>query len=188
MKKIIALLILMIFCSFIFANSFINTKLDEQWDLLNDLELEMNNIRMMISSLQKDNLNLTIYSESLEKRIEVCNVKITEMQETIESMRKALLSNKEDTHEVINILGDMVEELDDYKTRLSEMELKIKRTNTFVQILIPTLSVPMIMNGVYLYINGNDKDYAKFCMSGGTVVLIGAELIWNGGKFILKLW
>lgn len=187
MKKIIALFVLIIFCSFVFSNSYINTKLDEQWDLLNDLELEINNIKILVSSLQNDNLNLTLYSESLEKRIEICNTKITEMQETIDSMRKALISNKEDTHEVINILGDMQEELDNYKKYINEIEKKAKRTDLFVQILIPTLSVPMIANGIYLYANGNEN-YGKVCMYSGIIVLVGAELIWNGGKFVLKIW
>ena len=109
------------------------------------------------------------------------------MQETIDSMRKALISNKEDTHEVISILGDMQEELDRYKIYLNEIEKKAKRADLFVQILIPTLSVPMIANGIYLYANGNEN-YGKVCMYGGVIMLVGAELVWNGGKFVLKIW
>lgn len=188
MKKFISAFVLICFSfSFVFADSFVNSKLDEQDKLLDDLELEMNGIKFLVTSLQSDNANLTTYSESLEKRIEICNQKIDEMQETIDSMRNALLSNKEDTHEVISILGDMQEELDKYKIYISEIEKKAKRTDLFVQILIPTLSVPMIANGIYLYANGNE-DYGKVCMYGGAIMLIGAELVWNGGKFVLKIW
>ena len=188
MKKFISTFVLICFTfTFVFADALINSKLDEQDELLDELELEMNNIRNLVASLKLDNENLTIYSESLEKRIETCNQKIDEMQETIDSMRKALISNKEDTHEVISILGDMQEELDRYKIYLNEIEKKAKRADLFVQILIPTLSVPMIVNGIYLYANGNEN-YGKVCMYGGAIMLVGAELVWNGGKFVLKIW
>ena len=188
MKKFISTIILICFTfTFIFADTFINSKLDEQDTLLDELELEMNNIRNLVKSLKLDNENITLYSESLEKRIAICNQKIDEMQETIDSMRKALISNKEDTHEVISILGEMQEELNNYKTYINELEKKAKYTDTFVQILIPTLSVPMIVNGIYLYANGNEN-YGKLCIGSGVVMLVGAELVWNGGKFILKIW
>ena len=188
MKKFISTIILICFTfTFIFADTFINSKLDEQDKLLDDLEVEMNNIKLLVTSLQSDNANLVTYSESLEKRIETCNQKIYDMQETIISMKKALISNKEDTHEVISILGEMQEELNNYKTYINELEKKAKCTDTFVQILIPTLSVPMIVNGIYLYANGNEN-YGKLCIGSGVVMLVGAELVWNGGKFILKIW
>ena len=188
MKKIVSFIILFNFIfTFVFADTFINNKLDEQDQLLDDLELEMNNIKNLVTSLQSDNADLLTYSESLEKRIGTCNQKIDEMQETISSMRTALISNKEDTHAVISILGDMQEELDKYKIYINEIERKAKRTNLFVQILIPTLSIPMIANGAYLYANGNES-YGKICMTSGVVMLLGAEVVWNGGKFVLKIW
>ena len=188
MKKFISVIILICFTfTFVFADTFINSKLDEQDELLDELELEMNNIKNLVESLKLDNANLTLYSESLEKRIETCNQKIDEMQETIDSMRKALISNKEDTHEVISILGNMQEELDRYKIYLNEIEKKAKRADLFVQVLIPTLSVPMIANGIYLYANGNEN-YGKVCMYGGAIIFVGAEFVWNGGKFVLKIW
>lgn len=188
MKKFISIILLISFTfTFVFADTFVNSKLDEQDKLLDDLELEMNNIKLLVTSLQSDNTNLITYSESLEKRIESCNQKIYDMQETIVSMKKALTSNKEDTHEVISILGEMQEELNKYKIYINEVEKKAKRTDTFVQILIPTLSVPMIANGIYLYANGNES-YGKLCIGSGVIMLVGAELVWNGGKFILKIW
>lgn len=188
MKKFISTIILICFTfTFVFADAFINSKLDEQDALLDELELEMNNIKNLVESLKLDNVNLTLYSESLEKRIATCNQKINKMQERIDSMRKALSSNKEDTSMVICILGNMQEELNKYKTYISEFEKKAKRTNLFVQILIPTLSVPMIANGIYLYANGNES-YGKVCVYGGAIILVGAEVVWNGGKFILRIW
>lgn len=187
MKKITSIFIIFSMLFNICANDFINEKLDRQDELLNSLELEMNAITNLVISLQSDNSNLITYSDSLEKKIEICNKRIDEMQETIESTRTALISNKEDTGEVISILGDMQTALDKYKMILAEMERKAKRTDKFIQIAIPVLSLPMVANGVYLYING-DEDYGKMCIIEGAVIFIGAEVLWNSGKFILKIW
>ena len=187
MKKFISVFLIFYMLFNLCANDFINEKLDRQDELLNSLELEMNTLRNLVISLQTDNSNLITYSDSLEKRIELCNQKITEMQETIESTREALMSNKEDTGEIIGILGDMQNALDRYKMYLAELERKAKRTDKFIQIAIPVLSLPMVANGVYLYING-DEDYGRICIIEGAVLFVGAEVLWNSGKFILKIW
>ena len=69
MKKFISIILISFTFTFVFADTFINSKLDEQDKLLDDLELEMNNIKLLVTSLQSDNTNLITYSESLEKRI-----------------------------------------------------------------------------------------------------------------------
>ena len=186
MKRFLVSLILIAFTSaFVFGNSFINDKLDEQDLLLDDLESEMTSIRLLVSELQTENSSILSYSKSLETRIDVCNDKIKKMDETIDSMRKALVSNKEDTHKVINILGDMQTEIDNYKIYVANIKKTLKRNDVIVQILIPTLSLPMIANGVYLYLNDYDN-YGKLCIEGGCILFVGAELVWNGQRLIFK--
>ena len=92
----------------------------------------------------------------------------------------ALDSNKEDTHEVISILGDMTEEI-------SKAEKQKELTNKFVQIVIPTMTLPLVVSGAYLYFATDEKDFGKLMMICGGGLFIGAEIIWNGGKFI-KIW
>lgn len=189
-KKIISVFILFNFLSsFVFSNTvnLINAKLDEQDNLLDSLEFEMQNMKLIILSLQDDKTNMTNHISSLERRIKVCKEKIKKMQSTIDSMRTALLSNKEDTHEVIEVLGQMQEELDKYKKYVSDLEKRLSRTNIIVQTMIPCLTLPMIGTGAYLYFS-DEKDIGKMCMVGGCCLFIGAELAWNGGKFIFKLW
>jgi hypothetical protein len=173
--------------SFGYSNAYISEKLNEQDEILDSIENEMNSIKLLVLSLQNENKDLTVHSESLEKRIKVCNEKIDELQDIISVTKTALESNKEDVSEIIKILGDMQEELNNYKFYIVQMENKIKRTNVFVQILIPVISTPIIANGIYLYCNGNES-YGKLCMIGGASILICAELVWNGGKFIFNLW
>lgn len=185
MKRKIGMILFLILSSVLSANTFINDKLDEQDSLLNDLESEMNSIRLLITELQTENSSILNYSKSLENKIEVCDDKIIKMNDTIDSMRKALTSNKEDTHEIINILGDMQTEIDNYKLYVSNIKKTMKRNDIIVQILIPTLSLPMVANGVYLYLN-DYENYGKLCIEGGCILFVGAELIWNGHKLIFK--
>ena len=187
MKKIYTFLTIFILFSFAYSEGYVNSKLDEQDELLNSLELEMNNVRSTINELSKANKNLTTYTISLEKTIEICNKKIEDLQKNIITMKNALNSNKEDTSTILNILGDMQLELDNYKAYVNGLEQKIKRTNVLVQVMIPTLSLPIIANGVYMCANGNET-YGKVCLYGGIALFISAEVVWNGGKFIFKLW
>ena len=188
-KKITAILILICFIStYIFSQaSFINEKLDEQEDLLQSLEIEMNNVRLYVSQLKENNEELTLTNQQLEKTIEMGEAKIESLMNNIDSMRKALLSNKEDTSTAIELLGNMYQELEQYKGELNVMRKKNKNANLFVEIMIPTVTVPLIGFGAYEYYVKNDN-MGKVMMWTGSVSLIGAELVWNGGKFVLKIW
>lgn len=187
MKKIMFLLMLVFFESFVYSNELINLKLDEQDLLLDDLEKEFNDVKLLVSTLEINNSNLANYAKTLELRVNFCNQKINELQTNIDSTKKALLSNKEDTSEIISVLGEMQDELNNYKIYVFNLEQKINRSNKFVQITIPITSLLLISNGIYLYCF-DEKECGKFCIISGTVFFCGAELIWNGGKFILKLW
>ena len=107
--------------------------------------------------------------------------KISSLKEINEELHVALNSNKEDTHEVISILGDMTEEI-------TKMNKQKEFTNKFVQIAIPTTTLPLIVSGAYLYFVTDEKDLGKTLSVCGGALLIGGEIIWNGGKFIFKIW
>jgi hypothetical protein len=92
-----------------------------------------------------------------------------------------LNSNKEDTHEVINILGNMTEEI-------SKINKQKELADKFIRLVIPTTTLPLIASGAYLYFGTDEKTLGKTLMYCGGGLLIGGELIWNGGKFILKIW
>ena len=177
-------LIIMMFVSFIFLNiysqSSINEKLDEQDDLIQSLENEMHNVRIMVNYLQQNN-------DELNGIIDKCNLKINELMENIESMKKALISNKEDTSEVIDKLTNAYNELEHYKSELMLMKKKNRNANIFVQSAIPLVTLPVICYGAYDYYHDKNEK-GKTTMIIGISGLLGGELIWNCGKFIFKLW
>lgn len=179
MKKLMMIFTLCLFGNF-YADDFVNQKLNEQNELIDNIEFEIMNMENIISSLKLDNTNLTEYTTKLENGNKVMSEEITSLKENNKELHVALDSNKEDTHEVINILGNMTEEI-------TKAEKQKELTNKFVQIAIPTMSLPLVVSGAYMYFATDEKDLGKLMMMCGGGLFIGAEITWNGGKFI-KIW
>ena len=179
MKKLMIIFTLCLFGNF-YADDFVNQKLNEQNELIDNIEFEIMNMENIISSLKLDNTNLTEYTTKLENGNKVMSEEITSLKENNKELHVALDSNKEDTHEVINILGNMTEEI-------TKAEKQKELTNKFVQIAIPTMALPLVASGAYMYFATDEKDLGKLMMMCGGGLFIGAEITWNGGKFI-KIW
>jgi septal ring factor EnvC (AmiA/AmiB activator) len=179
MKKLMIIFTLCLFGNF-YADDFVNQKLNEQNELIDNIEFEIMNMENIISSLKLDNTNLTEYTTKLENGNKVMSEEITSLKENNKELHVALDSNKEDTHEVINILGNMTEEI-------TKAEKQKDLTNKFVQIAIPTTTLPLVACGAYMYFATDEKDLGKLMMMCGGGLFIGAEITWNGGKFI-KIW
>lgn len=181
MKKLLIFYIVSILCfENLYADDFVNQKLNEQNDLINNIELEILNMDKLISSLKLDNINLSEYATQLENGNKAMSEEIISLKENNKELHTALNSNKEDTHEVINILGGMSEEI-------AKINKQKELTNKFVQIAIPTMTLPLVISGAYLYFVTDEKDFGKLMMICGGGLFIGAEITWNGGKFI-KIW
>ena len=177
MKKILMFILSTVLFVNVYADDFVNQKLNEQDELIENIETQILNMTQIISSLKLDNLDMSGHIEELENS----NNKISSLKEINEELHVALNSNKEDTHEVISILGNMNEEI----SKINEQK---KLANKFIQIAIPTTTVPLIVSGAYLYFATDEKDLGKTLSICGGALLIGGEIIWNGGKFILKIW
>lgn len=113
---------------------------------------------------------------------------------------KALISNKEDTALAITMVGELQAEngnlkneinnikvnFDIYKEYAEEQIRKEKRAIALGNIIIPATTVPMIIAGSVLMATNND--YGKPILYTGVGLLVGCELVWNGGHFIFKIW
>ena len=113
---------------------------------------------------------------------------------------KALESNKEDTALAIAIIGDITEENNKIKEEaanlkkmtesleevVADYKKKQERANIVANIAIPVATVPMIISGAVLTATNNDL--GKPILYTGLGCLVGCELVWNGGHFVLHLW
>lgn len=113
---------------------------------------------------------------------------------------KALISNKEDTALAISMIGELQEEKDNLKTEVKTLHeqfnayvefadsciKKEKRAMIVGNIMIPATTVPMIVAGSVLMATNND--FGAPVLYSGIGLLVGCELVWNGGHFIFKVW
>ena len=181
MKKILMFILSTVLFINAHADDFINQKLNEQDELIENIETQILNMTQIISSLKLDNLDMSSHIEELENNNNKMNTEISSLKNINDELYVALTSNKEDTHEVISILGDMTEEI-------SKINKQKQLINKFIQITIPTTTLPLIVSGTYLYFATDEKDLGKTLSICGGALLIGGEIIWNGGKFILRVW
>lgn len=189
MKKLIAIIILFCFIPLYCFPQELNIidVVNEQDDLLTQLENEFASLNMMINMLKDDNAHLKLDNEELQKYIDLCNEKIKQLLFNIEDMKKALNSNKEDTSVVITILGDMQEELEKHQEYINSIQHKLDLSYKVTNIIIPLTCLPIAIDGIYNYSQGNIKNGNNLMIAFG-ITLISAELVWNGGHLILKLW
>ena len=181
MKKFLIFTTFILLSAKVYCDDFVNQKLNEQDELIDNIEAQIINMAQTISLLKLDNNDLNEHVIKLEINKNKMTQEISSLKNVNKELHTALNSNKEDTHEVINILGDMSEEI-------SKINKQKELTNKFIQIAIPTITLPLITSGAYLYFATDEKDLGKLMMMCGGGLLIGGELVWNGGKFILKIW
>ena len=181
MKKFLIFTTLILLSATVYCNDFVNQKLNEQDELIDNIEVQIINMTQTISLLKSGNDNLNKHTTELEIDKNKMSQEISSLKNVNKELHTALNSNKEDTHEVINILGDMSEEI-------SKINKQKELANKFIQMTIPATTLPLITSGAYLYFTTNEKDLSKLMMMCGGGLLIGGELIWNGGKFIFKIW
>jgi hypothetical protein len=113
---------------------------------------------------------------------------------------KALISNKEDTALAITIVGDLQLENKNLKNEIENINVQFKNYKEYAEdcikkeekaiimgnILIPIATVPLIISGSILMATNND--YGKPMFYTGVGLLVGCEMVWNGGHFIFKIW
>lgn len=181
MKKFLIFATFILLSVKVYCDDFVNQKLNEQDELIDNIEAQIINMTQTISLLKLDNNDLNEHVTELEINKNKMTQEISSLKNVNKELHTALNSNKEDTHEVISILGDMTEEI-------SKINKQKELTNKFIQIAIPTTTLPLITSGAYLYFATDEKDLGKLMMMCGGGLLISGELVWNGGKFIFKIW
>ena len=80
MKKILMFILSTVLFVNVYADDFVNQKLNEQDELIDDIELQIVNMNQTISSLKLDNLDLTEHIDELEKSNIKMNNKISSLK------------------------------------------------------------------------------------------------------------
>lgn len=87
---------------------------------------------------------------------------------------------------MISELGRLSEKIKNLTERIAFLEIANKRALIATNIIIPVATIPMVFTGAILMVSNND--YGKPVFYTGLGLLIGCELVWNGGHLIFKIW
>lgn len=108
------------------------------------------------------------------------------MKENLENYKKALESNKEDVDYIIELFSETYAEVQRLNEYVAVAKKKERNNEIMINIMIPVATVPMIVTGGILMATNND--FGKPVLYTGVGLLVGCELVYNGGHFLFKIW
>lgn len=161
--------------------------LNQNEQIYKQLEDDFKSIQSLVDVLKSANSNIQLNANSIKSISDNAIIRINNLEENIEHFKSALISNNEDLGTVINELGELSVELSEYKAYVNSLKLRMTRNEIIVNTIIPITTLPLVGFGVYDILNDN-KVKGNFELYSGIGLFVGAELIYNGGHFILKLW
>ena len=112
------------------ANSLKDSLTQSEMDLMNPFEL-LDQLEMTLNEAQKNYEAAIKSSLSLEKDLLNMKLELESSQKTLEELKKALLSNKDDTSYLISELGELFEKV----KKLNEVLESYKKTQKRLKIL-----------------------------------------------------
>lgn len=194
MKKYLILLLFIIVSLNVYSQEKIDVSLDEfiteeelnsndvvdAWALWD--QLEQNSIE-----LQNQVRDLMMANTGMEDQLSSLSIEIANLKLNLENYKQALISNKEDTSSLLILLGESKQDLQIIKEKIALVEAREKRNTILMNIMIPTLSsIPIIIGGIEMANDNTDRgwNYIKV----GAFTLLGAELVYQGGKWVFHLW
>lgn len=107
-----------------------------------------------------------------------------------QTLKTALISNKEDTSAALLVAGELQEQLDKYKEYIQYVEKRLKDNHFFINMTYPTLFVAGAIAGVGGYLlfdgastNNNTKIKTGAIMSSvGVATFTVVEIVFNVGR------
>lgn len=155
------------------ANNLKDNLSQSEMDLMNPFEL-LDQLEMTLNEAQK-NYEVAIKSSlSLEKDLLNMKLELENSQKTLEELKKALLSNKDDTSYLVSELGELFEKIKKLNESIALLERIRKRTRTVSYVELG-IGIPCFIIG-FLPIWTKEQQNIKnlFLGIGGTAIITGA--------------
>ena len=127
------------------ANSLKDSLTQSEMDLMNPFEL-LDQLEMTLNEAQKNYEAAIKSSLSLEKDLLNMKLELENSQKTLEELKKALLSNKDDTSYLVGELGELFEKLKNLN-ELLESYKKIKKRLRTVSYFELGIGIPCVVFG-----------------------------------------
>ena len=127
------------------ANSLKDSLTQSEMDLMNPFEL-LDQLEMTLNEAQKNYEAAIKSSLSLEKDLLNMKLELENSQKTLEELKKALLSNKDDTSYLVSELGELFEKVKNLN-ELLESYKKIKKRLRTVSYFELGIGIPCVVFG-----------------------------------------
>lgn len=158
----------------------LNLESMEPLELLDQLEMNYRLVQERLEMALKS-------SKSLEEELKLMKVDLMSSKQTLQNLKTALLSNKEDTSVAISEIGRLQEKLDGYNEILDLANSRIERS-TFGALILATgntVGGAMLGSAINDTLKGNTKynNYIASC----SVILV-TDAVWALGHYLTKWW
>lgn len=152
----------------------------EPLELLDQLEMNYNQVQMRLEMALAS-------SKSLEEELNFMKIELTSSKQTLQNLKTALLSNKEDTSVAISEIGRLQEKIDSYNEILDLANSRIKKSALGALFLATgnTVGGAMLGSAINDTLKGN-TNYNNYIASCGVILVTDA--LWALGHYLLKWW
>lgn len=149
------------------------------YQLLDNLDLQLTALQSQVETLQALSKNSEIELKSMKEQLtnSIC---------TVENLKAALVSNKDDTASVIEVAGELQEKVDALKTQLAVIQKRASGSYIYGNIISPLPGLTMMATGIMIY--GKDENLGFNLIKYGIISTAGIEFIFQSGHFFFKIW
>ena len=102
-------------------------------------------------------------------------------------LKTALISNRDDTGTIAKELGEIVERVRGLEEKIEYYKKRLKRATIVENITIPLPGLSLMTVGIIEIANGNNSRGIKY-IEAGAITLGVMEVVYQGGKWVFKLW
>ena len=166
-------------------------------ELCDNLIFQTETLLSQVEILTKQALTSQSLQESLAFELTITKKDLTKSMQDLQDVRTALASNREDTHNLIEVLAEAVEEVKKQAELVAIYEQRIKRGKIVSNCLIPSSFVTGVLTvaGIWCIVDGNLNNNETLNKTGWVMTGLGVggfitiEVIWNiGSSPKIKLW
>ena len=148
------------------ANNLKDSLSQSEMDLMNPFEL-LDQLEMTLNEAQKNYEAAIKSSLSLEKDLLNMKLELENSQKTLEELKKALLSNKDDTSYLVSELGELFEKVKNLN-ELLESYKKIKKRLRTVSYFELGIGIPCVIFGYLPIWTEEQKNIKNLLLGTGT--------------------
>lgn len=152
----------------------------DAFSLLDKLDLQLKNLQLQVETL-------TSSSKSLETELLSTKAQLTNSINSCKKLKEALISNRDDTGTIAKEFGEIVEKVKGLEEQIEYYKKRLKRATIVENITIPLPGLSLMTVGIIEMANGNNSRGIKY-IEAGAITLGVMEVIYQGGKWVFKLW